>query len=75
MKLSHLIIASALFLVLPGTLLSQSVTVDETQLSIDFTNTESLSISVKLGEADGINSNMNFAVLDSAGVQIAEFMK
>jgi predicted nucleic acid-binding Zn-ribbon protein len=43
------------------------------KLSVDFTNAESRSISVKLGQADGITSDMNFAVLDSAGVQVTEF--
>lgn len=42
-------------------------------LVVDFTNAESRSISVRLGSADGITAEMNFAVLDSARVQIAEF--
>jgi hypothetical protein len=42
-------------------------------LFVDFTNRESRSISLRLGSADGISAEMNFAVLDSAGMQIAEF--
>jgi predicted nucleic acid-binding Zn-ribbon protein len=43
------------------------------RLVVDFTNRESRSISLRVGSADGINAEMNFAVLDSAGMQIAEF--
>ena len=42
-------------------------------LVVDFTNRESRSISLRVGSADGISAKMNFAVLDSAGRQIAEF--
>jgi predicted nucleic acid-binding Zn-ribbon protein len=42
-------------------------------LMVDFTNRESRSISLRLGSADGINAGMNFAVLDSADMQIAVF--
>ena len=42
-------------------------------LMVDFTNRESRSISLRLGSADGISAQMNFAVIDSAGRQIAEF--
>ncbi|MDF1526013.1 MAG: hypothetical protein RRA15_08330 [bacterium] len=42
-------------------------------LNVDFTNRESRSISLRLGSADGISAQMNFAVIDSAGIQIAEF--
>jgi predicted nucleic acid-binding Zn-ribbon protein len=43
------------------------------RLAVDFTNRESRSISLRLGSADGISADMDFAVLDSAGIQIAEF--
>jgi len=46
---------------------------DLDRLAVDFTNRESRSISLRLGSADGISAEMNFAVLDSAGRQIAEF--
>ena len=42
-------------------------------LMVDFTNRESRSISLQLGSADGITAEMNFAVIDSAGIQIVEF--
>ena len=42
-------------------------------LMVDFINRESRSISLRLGSADGISAQMNFAVIDSAGIQIAEF--
>jgi uncharacterized coiled-coil DUF342 family protein len=48
-------------------------TFDPDRLAVDFTNRESRSISLRLGSADGISAKMNFAVLDSAGIQIAEF--
>ena len=43
------------------------------ELVVDFTNDESRSISIRLGSGDGITADMNFAVLDSTGVQITEF--
>lgn len=43
------------------------------KLVVDFTNAESRSISLRLGSADGITADMNFAVIDSSGRQIAEF--
>ena len=43
------------------------------RLSIDFTNRASRSISLRLGSADGISAQVNFAVIDSAGRQIAAF--
>jgi predicted nucleic acid-binding Zn-ribbon protein len=43
------------------------------KLLVDFTNRESRSISLRVGSADGISAKMSFAVLDSAGIQIAEF--
>ena len=46
---------------------------DPDRLAVDFTNRESRSISLRVGSADGISAKMNFAVLDSAGRQIAEF--
>jgi len=46
---------------------------DPVRLAVDFTNRESRSISLRLGSADGISAKMNFAVLDSVGMQIAEF--
>ena len=43
------------------------------KLVVDFTNNESRSISVRIGSADGITADMNFAVLDSSEAKIAEF--
>ena len=42
-------------------------------LVVDFTSDESRSISVRSGSADGITTEMDFAVIDSNGRQIAEF--
>ncbi|MDT8395781.1 MAG: hypothetical protein RRA32_04940 [bacterium] len=73
MKLPQITIAVFLILSLSGLSLSQPIEVDDTQLSIDFTNNESRSVSVRLGSADGITADMNFAVLDSMNRQIALF--
>ncbi len=65
-----------LFLVLvlsPPLVWAAGQVVDPDGLIVDFTNRESGSISLRLGSSDGISAEMNFAVLDSTGRQIAEF--
>jgi predicted nucleic acid-binding Zn-ribbon protein len=66
-----------LFLLLtPGTMsltIASENAVSTDRFIVDFTNRESRSISLRLGSADGINAEMNFAVLDSAGRLVAEF--
>jgi predicted nucleic acid-binding Zn-ribbon protein len=65
------------FLIAAGLMHPQVLAAEQTlftdRLVVDFTNRESRSISLRLGPVDGISADMNFAVLDSAGIQIAEF--
>lgn len=65
------------FLLIPGLFLTFARAADQVvgpdRLQVDFTNNESRSISVRLGSVDGITADMDFAVLDSSGAQVAAF--